>query len=615
MLDAQHAYGPDDTRIVAFDEIAFGRNLYRSLPEDVYDTGPLTGGGGRFRLVADVRLDNRAELAERLGLGGAIGHRSDASMLLAAYERWSDDFLHFTLGDYAVAVWNADTRRLLLARDHLGQRPLFYHVGSDFFAFSSMPKGLHALPTVAREPDRVRLAEFVAGVHHSGPRSFFKDVSRVEPGHAVVFDGAAVRSRRWWNPERRELRLRRFEDYRDAFRGELDRAVACRLRGGGDLVAAHLSSGWDSGAVTATAARLLKPRGGNVLALTSVPRSGNATGAPFERIADEGPLAALTASMHPNIDHVRVPGAGASPIARLSPLLELFDRPQINLCNEEWLGRIRTEAVARGARVLLTGEVGNWTISAAPSSLLADLVREGRWTDWFREARAKIRQGDARYRGVLASSFGPWLPSAIWRRVEDLSAAGSAAGHNALGAARRTKVERAGADAGDPSSRPPRNSFAEVPRGLATYDFGQFRKGALAGWGLDERDPTGDRRLTEFCMSLPIDMLLKNGVRRPLARAALSDRLPPAVLAERSKGYQAADWHEGLTRDLRAVSELVDEIASDAEAASIIDVDALRAWIAAWPKDGWERLPIMARYRSALLPALSAGHFMGRVRA
>lgn len=610
MLEAQRAYGPDDRNESSLGDCALGRNLYRCLPEDIYDEGPLVGRDGGVLLVADVRLDNRDELITQLGVADPPDKISDSALLLIAYERWGERLLDFILGDYAFAVWDSDKRRLFMARDPLGQRPLCYHRAPDFFAAASMPKGLHALPRVAREADPIRIAEFVGGVHYAGPRTFYKNVSRLEPGHALVVEDGALRTYRWWKPQRRELQLGTFDDYRDAFRAELDRAVACRLRGAGPIVAAHLSSGWDSSAVATTAARLLALHNRRVAAFTAVPRAGNRTGAPFGRITDEGVIAAETAALYANVDHFRVEGSGASPVADLGRMVELFDRPYTNICNEVWLAQIRRAATDRGARVLLTGEVGNWTISAAPPTLLADLLREGRWRSWWREARAKLDGGNARYRGVLANSFGPWLPHVVWSLFAPMSAAGAGADVSALRVKWRAAAAQRQREIGGLLGRPPRDSFAEAVRGLSRYDFGQFRKGALAGWGIDERDPTGDRRLIEFCLSLPIDMLLKDGVRRPLARAALSDRLPAAVLQERSKGYQAADWHEGLTADLANISSLIETIANDPRSAAIVDTDALRAWVAAWPRGGWEELAIMARYRIALLQALSAGHFV-----
>ena len=156
----------------------------------------------------------------------------------------------------------------------------------------------------------------------------------------------------------------------------------------------------------------------------------------------------------------------------------------------------------------------------------------------------------------------------------------------------------------------PRNHFRSRFQGLTASDKANYRKGALAGWGIDERDPTGNRRLVEFCLSLPVDLLLKEGVRRPLARAALADRLPPEILDETRKGYQAANWHEGLTRELAAVRGHIEQVASDPAARELLDVEALRARVENWPQGGWERPEVLARYRDALLTGISAGYFV-----
>jgi asparagine synthase (glutamine-hydrolysing) len=80
---------------------------------------------------------------------------------------------------------------------------------------------------------------------------------------------------------------------------------------------------------------------------------------------------------------------------------------------------------------------------------------------------------------------------------------------------------------------------------MRRVDLGNYNKGMLAGWGLDWRDPTADRRLVEYCLSVPMEQYLGAGERRWLGRRALSDRLPAAVLDAKDRGYQAVDWHEG----------------------------------------------------------------------
>jgi asparagine synthase (glutamine-hydrolysing) len=612
MLAALSDYGPDARDVRTIDHLAFGRNLYRLLPEDAHDRQPLTGGGGRFLLVADVRLDNRDELRSALGLGpGEADGLADSTILLHALERWSESALHRIVGDFAFAFFDRTESRLMLARDAIGQRPLFWHRGNGFFAFASMPRGLHALDGIARAPDRDTVVDFAGHLGWRGPRSFHAEVQRVEPGHLVIVSPEGERGRRYWNPAPPALRLRRFDDYVDAYREILDRAVASRLRGADAGVASHLSGGWDSGAVAATAARLMAVSGGRLAAFTSVPKPAFAAEQPWRnRFSDEGPRAAAVAALHPNIDHVPIVNSSGSPIADLDDYVRVFGRPLYNLCNHVWLAPIRDAARARGARILLTGEIGNWTISAGPHALLADYLRQGRLVGWAREAGAMLATRKARLRNIAASSFGPWIPDVLWRHARKLAPGSELAVVTPLHPdlldqlERRQEAERRG-----PAYRPG-DQKAATRQALQEMDFGQYRKGVLAGWGLDKRDPTADTRLIDFRLSLPLELLLRNGQRRPLARAALSDRLPPAVLDAPGKGYQAADWSEGMGKDIANIEALIERIAAHPMTAAIFDVERLRTLVRNWPAGGWSRPETIARYRMGLLTALSAGHFL-----
>lgn len=607
MLHAQRRYGRSQPGLWSEDDIALGCSYYQR--GTLSDADPPFAASDRYVLAADVRLDNRAEIGARLRLDADLHHLSDERLLLLALERLGTAALDLILGDYAFALFDRHDRRLLLARDPLGQRPLFYSSQPGFFAFASMPSGLHAVEGMVRAPDTDRLAEFVGLLPLEGPASFYRGISRVQPGHTVTVDRAGIRERRYWTPQRRELRLDSPDAYREAFRAELDRAVASRMRGSGPVVATHLSSGWDSGAVTGTAARLGAAVGGQTVAFTAVPRAGASVDAPFKRIGDEGLLASEVARMHPEIEHVRIPGSAASPVAPLDQYYEYYQRPLATLCNQVWLTAIREDARQRGAHVLLTGELGNWTISSSPPTILADLIREGRFATWWREARAAGPKRGARWRGIAASSFGPWVPDAVWKPLRRFSSRPETEAYSAVHPDLAAQLDARRELMGVGLAKRPKDHFAERIRRICQYDFGEWRKGTLGGWGIDERDPTADRRLIEFCLSLPLDALLKDGVRRPLARAALADRLPPAVLDERRKGYQAADWHEGMTAHREEIRSLIERIARHDVASAILDVAALRQMFDCWPAGGWDDPLVMARYRGSLLVALSAGHF------
>ncbi len=614
MLDAQSLYGSDAAGQARCDAIVLGRNAWHLLPEDGYDPPVLTGGGGGLLLAADLRIDNRSALGAELGLPAREAMvRSDSALLLAGMERWGEAVLDRLIGDFAFAFYDSRRRRLILARDPLGQRPLFWHRGPGFFAFSSMPQGLLALPALRAAANPDSAARFVASLAPLGQDSFHQGIARVQPGHVLTVSEDGLSDRRYWRPTCKPLGLKRFDDYVEAYRSLLDDAVACRLRGTGRSVAAHLSGGWDSSAVASTAATQLMNKGEALLAFTAVPRADHAHLAPPSRFADERALAAATAGLHANIRHRLIEHPGGSPVGYLDRTVRLFERPPFNLCNHDWLAAIRTAARDSGARVLLTGEIGNWTISAGPNTILAELIGQRRWAAWWRESGAMLRGQRARLRGVLAASFGPWAPTPLWRAAAGWSSA--AEFERALQPAWREKLapELIEQRFGRPSR--PRSHFDRTAEALMQMDFGQYRKGVLGGWGIDKRDATADIRLIEFTLSLPPEMLIGRAQRRPLARAALADRLPAAVLEERQKGYQAADWHLPLTSGRGELRALIARIEAHPAAGTLIDTGRLRGWVDAMPLGGWERPQVIARYRIALLTALSAGHFVASLPA
>jgi asparagine synthase (glutamine-hydrolysing) len=617
MLSSQQIYGPDAAGRWSGGEIAVGRQLKRMLPEDAFDRQPLRGGGGRYVLVADLRLDNRDELISSLRVPAPHDTLCDAAILLAAIERWGDRCVERLVGDYAFALWDVERRQLHLVRDPLGQRPLHYHRGGGFFAFASMPKGLHALPEVPYAADEDRVAELVVLMPEYGPRTFFRGIERVEPGQIATVTAGGLSLRSHWQPPATTLKLRTRADYADALREHLDRAVRCRLRGAGETVGSGLSGGFDSGAVTATAARLMAASGGRVVAFTAVPREGFSRAPSDRRLLDEGPLASATASLYPNVEHVLIRSEGRSPLDGLDRSFFLFEQPGYNLCNVVWASSINDAARQRNLTVVLNGQSGNMTLSYDGMELLPELFLGGRWMHLFREMRGLVRRRRLRWRGVLARTFGAWCPSPVWMWLNKvvLGEDWDVANYTAISTSRLTGLDlhamarRTGLDF---AYRPWKDGVAMRLWVLRRSDPGNSNKGILAGWGIDSRDPTADLRLLEFCLSVPTEFFLTDGVTRALARHALTDRLPAQVLDNVQAGVQAADWHEGLSADRDRVATEIDRIAACPGAARSLNILRLKNLVANWPSSGWERRETIYAYRQMLLRAVDAGHFLRR---
>jgi asparagine synthase (glutamine-hydrolysing) len=165
----------------------------------------------------------------------------------------------------------------------------------------------------------------------------------------------------------------------------------------------------------------------------------------------------------------------------------------------------------------------------------------------------------------------------------------------------------------DLSYGPSADSFKVRLDMIRAADYGNYRKGMLGGWGIDVRDPTSDRRLIEFCLSVPTEHFRYGSVPRALVRHAMADRLPKAVLEERRKGYQTADWYERLSVARPQLAQEVERIQCSTSARRLLDVPRLRRLLQEWPESGWDSIDIISAYRYALLRGISVGHFLRKV--
>lgn len=609
MLRAQLIYGPDGLANRHHNEIALGRCLRSVLPEDVYDSGPLEVNG--CLLVADVRLDNRDELIAALALPRDEARTTaDSAILFAALQRWAEATPDRLVGDYAFAFWDGRKQRLLLGRDPLGERPLHFHCTSTLFAFASMPKGLHALPEVPYAPDLTRLAHRIAQVRPTGSCSFYEGIERIEPGHLAIVSPTGMSVRRHWMPRQHKLRLATPNEYAEALREVLDRAVESRLRGATD-VASQLSGGLDSTSVTAAAARLQATRNRRVVAFTSAPRIGYDNRGAKNTFGDESQHAAAVAALYDNLDHVVIRPDGRTPLADLEANIRLYDKPVLNPCNAMWMAQIYAAAQARGIRVLLSGQLGNATISYNGHTLFAEMFASGRLVHWMRESIATTRSGRATWPGVLRQTLGHYLPRELLARMERRRAGSPAA------ALLRTPTPKSQLQAFEQlrqvTSNSPADSWNHRMEWLRQTDRGNENMGALGGWGIDCRDPTADRRVVEFCLSVPTELYLRGGTPSYLLRSAMANRLPPVVLQERRKGLQFADWHESMTAARDSILTLIGQLSACEPVALRLDLGRLRAAVDNWPRGGWEQPEILHFYRTVLLRSLSAGHFVHRV--
>ena len=251
--------------------IGLGHGLMRVTREDAFDQQPLYDRDAGLVMVADCRIDNREELAAALDLNtAALATMPDGALVLHAYRRWGDGCAARLIGDFAFAIWDVARKRLLLARDHMGQCALHYHLGDGFVAFATEISALWAAPGVPRALDEVWLGHFVNlwGNAMEG-RTPLAGIRSVCGGTtlAIAADGTVVETR-YWAPHADPAHLGKNDAYYvENYRTILEEAVACRVRRLVDRPGLSLSGGFDSGSIAALAGPAL-PANGNLATVT-----------------------------------------------------------------------------------------------------------------------------------------------------------------------------------------------------------------------------------------------------------------------------------------------------------------------------------------------------------
>lgn len=253
--DAIFHRGPDDSG--DFCDGDFGMGMRRlSIIDIAGGHQPMSAAEGRFVIVFNGEIYNHADLRPELEEKGfRFKTHSDTETLLAAYAAWGDDCWLKLEGMYAAAIWDALSRTLTLARDPVGIKPLYVTEQKGGLAFASELKALTLLPELAFDVDERAVYDFFSFGHVQRPRSIYRQVVQLEPGHALRIgpDGKSA-AHRFWTPEVKIAPGLSEKEWVEETRARVMATVRRHMLS--DVpVGSFLSGGVDSAAVTAAMAK------------------------------------------------------------------------------------------------------------------------------------------------------------------------------------------------------------------------------------------------------------------------------------------------------------------------------------------------------------------------
>ncbi len=567
MGDALAHRGPDDAGLWHEGPVGLGHRRLGVLDPTPAGHQPMISPDGRYVIVYNGEVYNFLELRKELeGRGLSFHTQCDTEVLLAAYAAWGEDMPARLNGMFAFAIHDRETGLLFAARDRLGIKPFFHTLRDGCFAFASELTALRKSGFADGGIDANALDDYLAYLYIPAPRTIFRHVFKLGPGEKLRFHRGRLEIASYWRPQYAVDEEWTLDTAADTYRELLWDAVRLRMRSDVPL-GAFLSGGLDSSSVTAA------------LADQSV-RPVKTFSIGFDDAeADELAYARL-AARHLGTDHTE---AVLTPDMAdlLPPLARHFGEPFADS-------------------------------SALPMWLVSRLARDQVTVTLSGDG------GDELFAGYT------WLHMnhrvAAYRRVPGLLRRSLDAGLRLLPATPRTgKLRRFSADAfltADESFRRRLTCFtAAERRALYTPDFtvadGRDRYGEHCAaarelsdddrmlyldtvmylpddilakvdrmsmaHGLEARVPLLDHRLVEFAATVPFALKYAGGVSKIVAKHAMRDTLPPALLTQRKRGF-SIPIDRWFRESLGAMYEET-VLAPDARCTACLQAHALRSYL------------------------------------
>jgi asparagine synthase (glutamine-hydrolysing) len=545
---------------------------------------PMADASGRYHLVLNGEIYNYLELRDELrAKGHQFSSETDSEVLLAAYREWGEDCLHRFLGMFAFLIWDERDQVLFAARDRFGIKPLYLAVNQRGIAFASEIKQLLGLPGLSGRMNLARVRDFLAaGISDHTQETLFEGVVQLQPGCCVaIAAGRAwtgrIEPKRWYAiPPHGTLRLSEAEAA-EQFRSLLADSVRLHLRSDAP-VGSCLSGGLDSSSIVCLMSRMLDAEGRGA-------RVNTVSACYDEKAVDETPF------MNAVVAHTGAAGHHVFPrpedvFARASDLTWHQDEPfGSTSIFAQWC--VFEEARRAGIKVMLDGQGADEALAGYHWTYawhLLTLIRQGRLTALASTVSQRVGAHGCGVVDQLTRLAAVALPPRLAQALK--------AGRN--GAGRRwLRSEAFGTLAPDHGALELASAINGLPQVIdvatlcVVLTFSANLQ-MLLHWedrnsmahSIEARVPFLDHRLVEFALALGNDHKLVGADTKRVLRRAMTDVLPPEILARRDKlGFATPEeaWFRGPLKPL-----ILDGVeATLARFPGLLDARATRALVSA----------------------------------
>ncbi len=526
MLKSEFHRGPDDEAIMQMDNFHCGmrRLSIIDLSKNIY---PIKTEDGQVECVWNGEIYNyQALVAELKEKGHTMHTQSDSEAIIHGYEEWGLDVFSHLRGMFAIILFDHKKNEMIIARDRLGIKPLYYTELDGRIIFASEIKGILSAWDVDRTADDFSVYKFlVTRVHDDTKRTFFKNIKRLMPGHYMVIDSASnYRLTKYWKPTVTTQfgSTKSDEAYADDLREKLMESMRLHLISDVPL-GVNLSGGLDSSAVTSIAAKMLSE---GVDLHTEHKLQTFSAIHPGETI-DESEYIDEVLAYTGAESHKVVPDVEQF-WKELDEWVYFQEEPTISTAPYAYYTVMRE--AHKFVRVLLSGQGGD-ELLAGYIPYFASYVNSARDAGAYWDILRETVKGFDLYSSFMRTKLDGMLHKDVQLNVMDmvnkpeideLQKTDSIYFHH-----KRNLNERLFEDL----------TATSVP-GLLRYED----KNSMAH-SIESRVPFLDHEYVEFIFSLPIDQKIKMGWNRYVYRNAMKDLMPEKIRLRRSKiGFVNSEW-------------------------------------------------------------------------
>lgn len=554
MTDAIAHRGPDESAVRVENDIALGHTRL-SIVDVEGGAQPMSNEDGSVWTVFNGEIYNfltlRGDLIQK---GHKFATRADTEVLVHGYEEYGTELIPKLDGMFAFAIWDSQRRRLILARDRVGKKPLYYSLSAGRLFFASEIKSILLHRRVGRCLEPESLHNMISFQHVPGENTMFRGIKKLRPAHYIVFDEKKdIRQKRYWFPEQIETAGAGAADGIIAsITGALGESVKARLMG--DVpVGAFLSGGVDSSAVAA-------------LMSGCAPGKVSTFSIGFDRPEyDETSFARIVANKF-GTNHHEFSVTSAELMSSVSRILWHCDEPvaDSSILPTYYLSRLTREHV----KVALSGDGGD-ELFGGYERYIAD-----KYMHALSAIPAPVRKRLLAPVFAMISSIAP--VSKIKHRADQLSRFTSMSDperhlnwlsfFNGNEKSSLYTKEFAALAAAHPSYELMDSFYLDAAGGGRDFTARQLLvdfltylpetlmmkvdRASMAN-GLEVRCPILDRRVVEIAMSLPGDIRIKGNVTKWALKQSLRGLLPDEIIDRRKKGFEVPldAWFRDPLRD------------------------------------------------------------------